>query len=38
MTGEGKCDNIYTHTHTHTHKMGYYSALKMNKILPFATT
>ena len=19
MTGEGKCDNIYTHTHTHTH-------------------
>ena len=40
MTGEGKCDNIYTHTHTHTHThtMGYYSALKMNKILPFATT
>ena len=19
MTGERKCDNIYTHTHTHTH-------------------
>ena len=34
MNGGRKCDNIYTHTHT----MGYYSALKMNKILPFATT
>ena len=34
MNGGRKCDNIYTHTHT----MGYYSALKMNKILPCATT
>ena len=27
-----------THTHTHTHTMEYYSAIKKNEILPFATT
>ena len=27
---------IHTHTHTHTHKMEYYSAIKRNKIMPFA--
>ena len=39
------CVYIYTHTHTHTHThtytyipTEYYSAIKMNKILPFATT
>ena len=26
-----------THTHTHTHTMKYYSAIKKNEILPFAT-
>ena len=30
--------HIYTHTHTHTHKMEYYSAMKKNKIMPFAET
>ncbi|KAF0875387.1 LORF2 protein, partial [Crocuta crocuta] len=29
---------IHTHTHTHTHTMKYYSAIKKNEILPFATT
>ena len=33
--------NIHTHTHTHTHThiyaMEYYSAIKKDKILPFAT-
>ena len=28
----------YTHTHTHTHTIEYYSVVKTNKILPFATT
>ena len=28
----------HTHTHAHTHKMEYYSAIKKNEILPFATT
>ena len=28
---------MYTHTHTHTHTMEYYSAMKRNEILPFAT-
>ena len=28
---------LYTHTHTHTHTMKYYSAIKKNEILPFAT-
>jgi len=27
---------VHTHTHTHTHE--YYSAIKKNEILPFATT
>ena len=26
------------HTHTHTHTQEYYSAIKKNGILPFATT
>ena len=30
-----KC--IHTHTHTHTHTMEYYSVIKKNEILPFAT-
>ena len=29
---------MYTHTHTHTHTMEYYSAIKKNKIMPFAAT
>ena len=29
---------IYIHTHTYTHTMEYYSAIKKNEILPFATT
>ena len=33
-----KEDVIHTHTHTHTHTMEYYSAIKKNKILPFAAT
>ena len=28
----------HTHTHTHTHTMEYYSAIKKNKIMPFAPT
>ena len=28
--------HTHTHTHTHTYKMGYYSAIKRNEILPFA--
>ena len=28
---------MYVHTHTHTHTMEYYSAIKKNKIMPFAT-
>ena len=31
----GVCVCIYTYTHTHT--MEYYSAIKKNEILPFAT-
>ena len=27
---------VYTHTHTHT--MEYYSAVKKNKVMPFAAT
>ena len=33
MTRVRRCD---THTHTHTHTQEYYSAIKMNEILPFA--
>ena len=29
---------IYIHTHTHTHTIEYYSAIKKNEIMPFATT
>ena len=29
---------IHTHTHTHTHTLEYYSAIKKNKIMPFAAT
>ena len=28
----------HTHTHTHTHTLEYYSAMRTNEILPFATT
>ena len=28
----------HTHTHTHTYTMQYYSAIKKNETLPFATT
>ena len=28
----------HAHTHTHTHTLEYYSAIKKNEILPFATT
>ena len=30
--------DTHTHTHTHTHTMEYYSTIKKNEILPFATT
>ena len=29
---------IYIYTHTHTHIMEYYSTIKKNGIMPFATT
>ena len=28
----------HTHTHTHTNTLEYYSAIKKNEILPYATT
>ena len=28
---------VHTHTHTHTHTLEYYSAIKKNEILSFAT-
>ena len=31
-------DAVYIYTHTHTHIMEYYSAIKKNEMLPFATT
>ena len=30
--------HVHMHTHSHTHIMEYYSAMKMNKIMPFAVT
>ena len=30
--------NTHTHTHTRTHTMEYYSAIKINEIMPFAAT
>ena len=30
--------HTHIHTHTHTHTMEYYSAIKRNKIMPFAAT
>ena len=30
--------HTHTHTHTHTNTMEYYSAIKRNKIMPFAAT
>ena len=27
----------HTHTHTHTHTVKYYSSIKKNETLPFAT-
>ena len=44
LTDEWMKKMWYTHTHTHTqthtytHKMEYYSAIKKNKIMPFAAT
>ena len=35
MNGE-RCDT-HTHTHTHTHTLEYYSTIKKNGILSFAT-
>ena len=32
------CVCVCIHTHTHTHTMEYYSAIKKNENLPFATT
>ena len=32
------CVCVCIHTHTHTHTMEYYSAIKKNEVLPFATT
>ena len=29
--------HIYIYTHTHIHTMQYYSAIKKNEIMPFAT-
>ena len=30
--------STHTHTHTHTHTVKYYSAVRKEEILPFATT
>ena len=33
------CIYVYTHTHTHTPtQIEYYSAIKKNKVIPFAAT
>ena len=32
------CVCVYIYIHTHTYTMEYYSAIKKNEILPFATT
>ena len=33
-----KKDVVYIHIHIHIHTVEYYSAIKKNEILPFATT
>ena len=40
QTCNWKYSGVYTHTHTHTHThtMEYYSAIKKDKVLPFAAT
>ena len=30
--------HTHTHTHTHIHTLEYYTAIKKDEILPFATT
>ena len=37
-TCTGMSARARTHTHTHTHTVEYYSAIKKNEILSFATT
>ena len=32
------CTHTHTHTHTHTNTMEYYSAIKKNEMMSFATT
>ena len=32
------CTHTHTHTHTYIHTMEYYSAIKKDKVLPFAAT
>ena len=36
--GIEECAHTDTHTHTHTHTMAYYSAIKKDGIMPFATS
>ena len=36
--GRGWSTGNYIHIHTHTHTMEYYSAIKKNKVWPFAAT
>ena len=38
MDTDDVCVCVYTCEHTPTHTLEYYSAIKKNKILPFATT